>query len=139
MNPLLETKNGLQPMVIILLTPELMLSEGRALFETVLNGSRSNKVYFLLFFLLFGLGIAGDSLAYHNGSSFSTKDSDNTGYRYCSEYHKGAWWYDSCYNSNLNGIYHHHGHYTGSDGLRWDRWKFDSAKRTEMKIRPVNY
>ena len=96
---------------------------------------------FSFLFLLFGLGTAGDSLAHHNGSSFSTKDQDNDSYGgNCAVSHKGAWWYNHCQHSNLNGVYRH-GNYTGYDGLRWYYWRKDihSAKRAEMKIRPVNY
>lgn len=89
---------------------------------------------------MYGLGTAGDSLAYHNGYPFSTKDQDNDSYHgNCAVAGKGAWWYNNCHFSNLNGIYYH-GHYRGaSDSLRWIQWKSDSAKRAEMKIRPVNY
>ena len=89
---------------------------------------------------LFVLGTAGDSLAFQNGCPFSTKDQDND--KACALYncavtHKGAWWYNCCHRSNLNGIYHHE-QYTGADGLRWYYWKYDSAKRAEMKIIPLN-
>jgi len=88
---------------------------------------------------LYGLGTAGDSLAYHNGYPFSTKDQDNdSSSGSCAVNFKGAWWYKSCHHSNLNGIYYH-GYYTRGDGLKWHDWKSDSAKRAEMKIRPVNY
>ena len=94
---------------------------------------------FSFVYLLFYLGTGGDSLAYHNGYPFSTKDQDNdSDYGNCAVACKGAWWYRNCHYSNLNGVYHH-GRYTGGDGLRWYRWKSDSAKRAEMKIRPVNY
>jgi len=88
---------------------------------------------------LYGLGTAGDSLAYHNGYPFSTKDqdNDNSGVN-CAVSSKGAWWYNNCQYSNLNAIYHH-GKYTGLDGVIWGNWKSDSVKRAEMKIRPVNY
>jgi len=86
-------------------------------------------------------GTAGDSLAYHNGYPFTTKDQDNdSSGGNCAVSYKGAWWYQACYHSNLNGIYHH-GQYTGTDGVTWYYWKpnYLSAKRAEMKIRPVNY
>jgi len=86
-------------------------------------------------------GTAGNSLDHHIGSPFSTRDQDNDNYSgNCAVSYKGAWWYNNCQHSNLNGIYHH-GHYVGYDGLRWYYWRKDnlSAKRTEMKIRPVNH
>ncbi|KAF6108755.1 ficolin 3 [Phyllostomus discolor] len=52
-------------------------------------------------------GTAGDSLSYHNGKSFSTYDADhdaNSGGN-CAVVVHGAWWYGSCYRSNLNGHY----------------------------------
>lgn len=69
--------------------------------------------------------------------AFSTKDRDNdTNPKSCAVAYKGAWWYQSCYNSNLNGIYHHGK--SGEDGVIWDTWKpAYSAKRAEMKIRPA--
>ncbi|XP_071790265.1 ficolin-2-like [Asterias amurensis] len=51
-------------------------------------------------------GNAGDSLSYHHNNMFSTYDydGDNSGSNCASTYH-GAWWYNSCHNSNLNGKY----------------------------------
>uniref|UniRef100_A0A1X7SSR3 Fibrinogen C-terminal domain-containing protein n=1 Tax=Amphimedon queenslandica TaxID=400682 RepID=A0A1X7SSR3_AMPQE len=51
-------------------------------------------------------GTAGDSLAYHNGSRFSTKDNDNDdSSSNCAQRTTGAWWYRSCDRSNLNSRY----------------------------------
>ena len=82
-------------------------------------------------------GTAGDSLAWHNGLQFSTKDRDNdlrSGGN-CASFHRGAWWYNSCHNSNLNGLY-----LSGQDGHKGVNWyhfdeKFFSLKFAQMKLR----
>ena len=87
-------------------------------------------------------GTAGDSLSYARGAPFSTKDQDNDVWsKNCAVQFKGAWWYTACHNSNLNGLYHHGKHSSSSDGVNWGAWKGHnySAKRAEMKIRPVNF
>ncbi|XP_023931537.1 fibrinogen-like protein 1 [Lingula anatina] len=87
-------------------------------------------------------GDAGDSLAYHNGASFSTKDRDNDTYeKNCAQKFKGAWWYKACHNSNLNGLYHLGDHSSNADGVNWETFKGDhhSLKSTEMKVRPVGF
>ena len=51
-------------------------------------------------------GTAGDSLGSHNKWRFSTRDNDNENdRRNCAQQYTGAWWYKSCYYSNLNGRY----------------------------------
>ena len=52
-------------------------------------------------------GTAGDSLSLHRGQPFATKDKDRNR---CAVTYKGAWWYDGCHRSNLNGLYHHGAH-----------------------------
>ncbi|KAL9974369.1 hypothetical protein ACROYT_G011393 [Oculina patagonica] len=88
-------------------------------------------------------GTAGDSLSYHRGQLFSTQDQDNDnhGVYQCARLHPGAWWYNSCHDSNLNGIYRHINPSPSSDGVNWYAWKGKeySLKRTEMKIRPVDF
>jgi len=81
-------------------------------------------------------GTAGDSLAFHNNMAFSTKDRDNDRSRsHCAESYTSAWWYNGCFDSNLNGKYT-----AGPNGVRWLHWKkaHGSLKFTEMKLRPLS-
>ncbi|KAJ8307451.1 hypothetical protein KUTeg_015535 [Tegillarca granosa] len=77
--------------------------------------------------------LTGDSLGtYHKGHEFKTKD--KYGKDKCPILYIGAWWYNSCHYSNLNGKY---GDNNYGKGLDWHSWKgyYESLKRTEMKIR----
>jgi len=86
-------------------------------------------------------GTAGDSLVYHRGMAFTTKDRDNdkSCSANCASVFKGTWWYNDFYQSNLNGLYLP-GKISG-EGMRWNPWKnnYYSVKRSEMKIRPKNF
>ena len=88
-------------------------------------------------------GNSGDSLAYHRGLPFTTRDqhNDNKGGQNCAINFKGAWCYKWCHKSNLNGLYHRGHHSSVADGVNWFHWKGYrySLKRTEMKIRPVDF
>ena len=81
-------------------------------------------------------GTAGDSLASHNNMAFSTKDRDNDiGSRNCAVAYTGAWWYQNCHSSNLNGKYL--GRKSDTRGARWSVFRGAlSLKFTEMKLRP---
>ena len=86
-------------------------------------------------------GTAGDSLASHNGSRFSTRDNDNdlqSGGN-CAQDYTGAWWYNNCHHSNLNGRYFNTAT-SNSQGINWYHWKnVDiNLKFTEMKTRCNN-
>ena len=84
-------------------------------------------------------GTAGDSLAYHNGSRLSTRDNDNDNGNNCAQSHTGAWWYNGCYHSSLNGRYFNTST-INSQGIIWWYWKNAdiSLKFTEMKTRRNN-
>ncbi|XP_078699408.1 techylectin-5A-like [Branchiostoma floridae x Branchiostoma belcheri] len=48
-----------------------------------------------------------DAMAIHNNTAFSTLDRDNDNYfKHCVNLYKGGWWYNKCFNANLNGVYH---------------------------------
>ena len=87
---------------------------------------------------LFITGNAGDSLIItHNKMEFSTKDADNDrAPNNCAVLYKGAWWYNRCHDSNLNGLYHSRPHVSG-DSVVWFNWRKSnySFKKVEMKIR----
>ena len=84
-------------------------------------------------------GTAGDSLTKrHNNKAFTTKDRDNdlwSGIN-CAVRYTGAWWYEGCHDSNLNGKYQ--GNVKGNGkGVNWAHFKGHlSLKFTEMKLRP---
>ena len=85
-------------------------------------------------------GTAGNSFSHHNGNKFSTKDNDNDNYRdgSCARKYHGAWWYNWCHHSNLNGKYLNDPNKADSSGLNWYHFKQRrSVKRTEMKIKPM--
>ena len=99
-------------------------------------------VYNILSKNIFGFynvsGDAGDSLAYHNGMKFSTKDRDNDLASYsCAQLKKGGWWYNKCHHSNLNGLYLRGPNIQFAVGVIWYYWRGDyySLQKTEMKIR----
>ena len=85
-------------------------------------------------------GKAGDSItgsANLNNMAFSTKDRDNDRWSSgnCAVSYTGAWWYNWCQHSNLNGKYL--GEKSNSNGVVWYTFRIDlSLKFTEMKLRP---
>ncbi|XP_062598058.1 ryncolin-1-like isoform X1 [Saccostrea cucullata] len=84
-------------------------------------------------------GTAGDSLKYHNGYKFTTKDQDNDRHGgNCARQYHGGWWYKYCYTSNLNGQ-NAKSAVTDTKSIVWQGWKGNEAlKRTVMMIRHKN-
>ncbi|XP_059956630.1 tenascin isoform X6 [Mesoplodon densirostris] len=84
-------------------------------------------------------GTAGDSMAYHNGRSFSTFDKDtDSAITNCALSYRGAFWYKNCHRVNLMGTYGDNNH---SQGVNWFHWKGHeySIQFAEMKLRPSNF
>ncbi|XP_053387297.1 uncharacterized protein LOC123543147 [Mercenaria mercenaria] len=83
-------------------------------------------------------GNAGDSLKYHNGMAFTTFDNDNDKHSSlnCAIYYHGAWWYKTCYHSNLNGQYFNDPGKIDDKGITWHYWKnsYYCLKSVEMKF-----
>ncbi|KAI8126394.1 Fibrinogen C domain-containing protein 1 [Lucilia cuprina] len=85
-------------------------------------------------------GNAGDCLSQHNGYKFSTKDRDNDAEenKNCADHWKGAWWYNNCFYSNLNGLYLGGKTPSSKRGISWCKFrKYEySLKSVKMMIRP---
>jgi hypothetical protein len=94
-------------------------------------------------------GTAGDSLTIskltssfiHNGMKFSTFDKDNDHMKNdgsCAITCEGAWWYNNCYDSHLNGKYVVNDMVNSNyKGMCWYALKSDhrSLKSTQMKLK----
>lgn len=85
-----------------------------------------------------------DSMAYSNGSPFSTRDRDNDNFgRNCATVYGGAWWYNACFHANLNGKYELHtpedggSFVAGANRLTWyNGSQWPGYTNVQMKIRP---
>ena len=69
---------------------------------------------------------------------FSTNDNDNDIHNdSCALKYKGAWWYEKCHWSNLNGMYYGGQHGSFADGVNWYTFRGHhySLKRSEMKLK----
>ncbi|KAK9981818.1 hypothetical protein ABG768_001342 [Culter alburnus] len=90
----------------------------------------------------FSNGGTGDSLTYHNNQKFTTFDKDqDLREGNCAKVCLGAFWYNTCYQANPNGVY-----LWGEDathdaiGVVWYTWKYKvsvSVKSISMKIKSV--
>ncbi|XP_038061706.1 microfibril-associated glycoprotein 4-like [Patiria miniata] len=89
---------------------------------------------------------AGDSLGdqsiyygYHRGRAFTTKDRDNDATdEDCAQKYTGAWWFDGCFFSHLNGQYYPDANAGSDNGVQWSAWKQRySLKACGMKMREI--
>ena len=84
-------------------------------------------------------GNAGDSMSYHSGMRFSTKDHDVDPHSsHCAQKYMGGWWYNACYYANPNGLYFQSEVGPNAQGVEW--WHFYrkhnySMKKIQLKIR----
>jgi len=91
-------------------------------------------------------GNAGDSLTpswnNHDGQPFSTRDRDNDDRYYdnCAESFSGAWWFKSCFESHLNGLYYRdgeHDNFFNQNGIQWNTVGHHySLKSVIMMVKP---
>ena len=102
-----------------------------------------NRHFVLKLFLFFSAGTAScvDSLSYNRGATFSTKDkdSDSNSAGNCAVNHQGAWWYNFCTQTNLNGLYSPIAGYKIT-GIYWYRRPPNTIvllKRAEMMLELV--
>lgn len=87
---------------------------------------------------------AGNNLARVNGWPFTTYDRDNDNYQgNCAQnYRSGGWWFNRCFQANLNGQYNEDCQAKDGQGIIWaSAWYFQyySLKRVEMKVRPRGF
>lgn len=76
-------------------------------------------------------------MLHHNGMPFSTYDMDNDNWlNNCGSFYRGAWWYNVCHNSNLNGEYENTNR---GEGINWESWRgvYYSMKEVRMMVRKL--
>ena len=82
-------------------------------------------------------GSLGDGLSNHNNMKFSTFDHDRDAHTSfnCADYHKGGWWYKSCFSVTPNSYY---GETVAWSFLSWYPWDPSSPGNT-FKIKTIQF
>ncbi|XP_065079753.1 fibrinogen-like protein A [Ochlerotatus camptorhynchus] len=77
-----------------------------------------------------------DSLKRHKGKKFSTPevDNDNDSGRNCADVYSSGWWFDNCFDSNLNGVYTDIGNHFS---MSWQKFtgSFKGMRVSKMMIK----
>ncbi|XP_033646890.1 ficolin-2-like [Asterias rubens] len=83
---------------------------------------------------------AEDALEYHNGMMFTTKDKDNDlwGMMNCAVTRKGGWWYNNCYDTNLNGMYYPY-ESTSPDAFIFQNEQFNYSSLAFMLVKQRSF
>uniref|UniRef100_K1Q9B4 Angiopoietin-4 n=1 Tax=Magallana gigas TaxID=29159 RepID=K1Q9B4_MAGGI len=82
-------------------------------------------------------GNIGDKFSYHDQMMFSTKGHDNDKHGdSCAQLYHGGWWYRSCHDVNLNGLYAP----SALNDPKYNCWRYfganyEALKTTQMMIR----
>ncbi|KAL5479753.1 hypothetical protein EMCRGX_G023326 [Ephydatia muelleri] len=83
----------------------------------------------------------GDSFTTHNGQSFSTPDKDNDAslLTNCAQVYSSGWWFNGCYNANLNGVYQNQAYDLSDKGIQWNSWLGKDAlmQSAVLAVRPL--
>ncbi|XP_017867454.1 PREDICTED: microfibril-associated glycoprotein 4 isoform X3 [Drosophila arizonae] len=137
----LRAITALEPFELYIVLEDFNGTTRSARFDEFAIGSEEDD--YALYVLGAYSGNAGDSLRSHQKMKFSTYDRDNDRefHRNCAFLHVGAWWYNSCVDSNLNGQYIEGGKYEENlfaRGMCWRAWRGHNYgyKFTQMMIRP---
>ena len=79
---------------------------------------------------------------WHEGQKFSSqgRDQDSNPDSDCAANNENGWWFNYCFESNLNGNYTDPQTHVPGWGIIWEKFRGDaySLKETEMKFR-TNY
>ena len=100
--------------------------------------------FYLLKMYTFWFSSTADSFTRQSGMMFSTKDQDNDikPAGSCAQDSHGAWWYNNCHYSNLNGLY---GSVENGKGVNWHTWRglkhsmtFTTIMVKKSKYKPID-